>query len=96
MLCCVWERLTSSSSSSKQQMRLGISEPVSLAGPSPADLAATRALDSFLRQHGLYESEEGKVTRNTKEQPQKKKNQVRSDQFGSLMCRSCAKRCWDC
>lgn len=78
MLCCVWERLTSSSSSSKQQMRLGISEPVSLAGPSPADLAATRALDSFLRQHGLYESEEGKVTQ--REQTQKKEEErIKSD-----------------
>ena len=40
---------------------LGVTEPVSLAWPEPADLQATEALDKLLHANGLYESaEEGR------------------------------------
>eukprot|EP00850_Spirogloea_muscicola_P001844 SM000007S20804 [mRNA] locus=s7:337211:341468:+ [translate_table: standard] len=42
---------------------LGISEPISLAGPLDLDLARSAALEKFLKAAGLYESEEEAVRR---------------------------------
>ncbi|BAU02729.1 hypothetical protein LR48_Vigan10g032300 [Vigna angularis] len=45
------------------QQRLGITEPISLAGPSEDDLIKTRELEKYLQGVGLYESQEEAVGR---------------------------------
>jgi poly(A) polymerase len=45
------------------QQRMGVSEPVSLAGPSNEDLAASVQLEVYLRSKGLYEDEAGRQLR---------------------------------
>ncbi len=44
-------------------VQLGISDPVSLAGPSATDVAASEKLEAFLRAKGLYEDEAGRQLR---------------------------------
>uniref|UniRef100_A0A0E0KUH1 Poly(A) polymerase n=1 Tax=Oryza punctata TaxID=4537 RepID=A0A0E0KUH1_ORYPU len=41
----------------------GFTEPISLVGPTPADLESTARLESLLREEGLYESAEETVAR---------------------------------
>ncbi|KAK9278790.1 hypothetical protein L1049_028368 [Liquidambar formosana] len=43
--------------------RLGITEPISLGGPSDFDVMKTRELEKFLQDVGLYESQEEAVSR---------------------------------
>lgn len=43
--------------------RLGVSDPVSLAGPTPEDRRATDALEVLLRARGLYEDDAGRQLR---------------------------------
>ncbi|XP_004299564.1 PREDICTED: poly(A) polymerase-like [Fragaria vesca subsp. vesca] len=45
------------------QQRLGITEPISLAGPSEEDVIKTRELEQYLHDAGLYESQEEAVSR---------------------------------
>jgi poly(A) polymerase len=44
-------------------LQLGISDPVSLAGPAATDVAASEKLEAFLRAKGLYEDEAGRQLR---------------------------------
>ncbi|KAG5229856.1 nuclear poly(A) polymerase [Salix suchowensis] len=46
-----------------QQQRLGITEPISLGGPTDYDVTKTRELEKFLQDAGLYESQEEAVSR---------------------------------
>ncbi|KAG8661569.1 hypothetical protein MANES_01G015800v8 [Manihot esculenta] len=46
-----------------QQQRLGITEPISLGGPTEYDEIKTRELEKFLQDVGLYESREEAVSR---------------------------------
>ncbi|CAK7349665.1 unnamed protein product [Dovyalis caffra] len=46
-----------------QQQRLGITEPISLGGPTEYDVMKTRELEKFLQDAGLYESQEEAVSR---------------------------------
>lgn len=39
-------------------MQFGVTKPISMAGPAPADLKRTRELEKFLVESGLYESED--------------------------------------
>jgi poly(A) polymerase len=43
--------------------RLGITEPISLGGPTEYDVIKTHELEKFLRDAGLYESQEEAVGR---------------------------------
>ncbi|KAF8022546.1 hypothetical protein BT93_F0152 [Corymbia citriodora subsp. variegata] len=43
--------------------RLGITEPISLSGPTEDDVMKTRELEKFLQDAGLYESQEEAVSR---------------------------------
>ncbi|KAI3407864.1 Polynucleotide adenylyltransferase [Psidium guajava] len=43
--------------------RLGITEPISLSGPTEDDVIKTRELEKFLQDAGLYESQEEAVSR---------------------------------
>ncbi|KAJ6373944.1 hypothetical protein OIU78_029607 [Salix suchowensis] len=47
----------------QQQQRLGITEPISLGGPTDYDVTKTRELEKFLQDAGLYESQEEAVSR---------------------------------
>ncbi|KAJ9187254.1 hypothetical protein P3X46_002732 [Hevea brasiliensis] len=47
----------------QQQQRLGITEPISLGGPTEYDEIKTHELEKFLRDVGLYESQEEAVSR---------------------------------
>lgn len=47
----------------QQQQRLGITEPISLGGPTEYDVTKTRELEKFLQDAGLYESQEEAVSR---------------------------------
>ncbi|KAJ4838968.1 hypothetical protein Tsubulata_017370 [Turnera subulata] len=47
----------------QQHQRLGITEPISLGGPSEYDVVKTRELEKFLQHAGLYESQEEAVSR---------------------------------
>ncbi|KAJ4826509.1 Nuclear poly(A) polymerase 1 [Turnera subulata] len=47
----------------QQHQRLGITEPISLGGPSEYDVVKTRELEKFLQDAGLYESQEEAVSR---------------------------------
>ncbi|XP_037493911.1 nuclear poly(A) polymerase 1 [Jatropha curcas] len=46
-----------------QQRRLGITEPISLGGPTEYDVIKTRELEKYLQNVGLYESQEEAVSR---------------------------------
>ncbi|KAK9195528.1 hypothetical protein WN943_003650 [Citrus x changshan-huyou] len=48
---------------SSNGQRLGITEPISLAGPTDDDLMRTRKLEKYLRDVNLYESQEEAVSR---------------------------------
>ncbi|KAL4316805.1 hypothetical protein S83_052169 [Arachis hypogaea] len=48
---------------SNGQQRLGITEPISLAGPTEYDVIKTRELEKYLQDAGLYESQEEAVVR---------------------------------
>ncbi|KAI4347224.1 hypothetical protein L6164_008054 [Bauhinia variegata] len=45
------------------QQRLGITEPISLGGPTEYDVNKTRELEKYLQDAGLYESQEEAVSR---------------------------------
>ncbi|KAM5570495.1 nuclear poly(A) polymerase 1 [Rosa sericea] len=45
------------------QQRLGITEPISLGGPSEEDVIKSRELEKYLHDAGLYESQEEAVSR---------------------------------
>ncbi|XP_057446982.1 nuclear poly(A) polymerase 1-like [Lotus japonicus] len=45
------------------QQRLGITEPISLAGPTECDVIKTRGLEKYLQGAGLYESQQEAVGR---------------------------------
>ncbi|XP_015578273.1 nuclear poly(A) polymerase 1 isoform X1 [Ricinus communis] len=47
----------------QQQLRLGITDPISLGGPTEYDLIKSRELEKFLQDMGLYESREESVSR---------------------------------
>ncbi|KAJ8773036.1 hypothetical protein K2173_028213 [Erythroxylum novogranatense] len=47
----------------QQQQRLGITEPISLGGPTEYDVVKTHELEKCLREVGLYESQEEAVSR---------------------------------
>uniref|UniRef100_A0A2P2L7S7 Nuclear polyA polymerase 1 n=1 Tax=Rhizophora mucronata TaxID=61149 RepID=A0A2P2L7S7_RHIMU len=51
------------SSRNNGQRRLGISEPISLGGPTEYDVIKTHELEKFLQEAGLYESKEEAVCR---------------------------------
>ncbi|MED6222445.1 Nuclear poly(A) polymerase 1 [Stylosanthes scabra] len=51
------------SNRSNGQQRLGITEPISLAGPTEYDVIKTRELEKYLQDAGLYESQEEAVAR---------------------------------
>ncbi|KAL1365921.1 hypothetical protein HN51_013869 [Arachis hypogaea] len=46
-----------------QQQRLGITEPISLGGPTEYDVIKTRELEKYLQDAGLYENQEEAVSR---------------------------------
>ncbi|KAI9101524.1 hypothetical protein K1719_023768 [Acacia pycnantha] len=48
---------------SNAQPRLGITEPISLGGPTDYDVIKTRELEKYLQDAGLYESQEEAVSR---------------------------------
>ncbi|KAL5817933.1 hypothetical protein ACOSQ3_026311 [Xanthoceras sorbifolium] len=48
---------------SNNGQRLGITEPISLGGPTEYDVMRTRELEQFLREVNLYESQEDAVSR---------------------------------
>ncbi|KAJ7975172.1 Nuclear poly(A) polymerase [Quillaja saponaria] len=52
-----------SSGLSNGQQRLGITEPISLGGPTEYDVIKTRELEKYLQDAGLYESQEEAVGR---------------------------------
>ncbi|CAN1265582.1 Nuclear poly(A) polymerase 1 [Linum perenne] len=47
----------------QQQQRLGITDPISLSGPSEYDVTKTRELEQYLQNVNLYESREEAVSR---------------------------------
>ncbi|XP_054817348.1 nuclear poly(A) polymerase 1-like isoform X1 [Prosopis cineraria] len=51
------------SNRSNAQPRLGITEPISLGGPTDCDVIKTRELEKYLQDAGLYESQEEAVSR---------------------------------
>ncbi|KAK4280744.1 hypothetical protein QN277_012325 [Acacia crassicarpa] len=51
------------SNRSNAQPRLGITEPISLGGPTDYDVIKTRELEKYLQDAGLYESQEEAVSR---------------------------------
>ncbi|KDP35158.1 hypothetical protein JCGZ_10692 [Jatropha curcas] len=53
----------STQSNGQQQRRLGITEPISLGGPTEYDVIKTRELEKYLQNVGLYESQEEAVSR---------------------------------
>ncbi|CAL0313793.1 unnamed protein product [Lupinus luteus] len=52
-----------SKSNNGQQQRLGITEPISLGGPTDYDVIKTRELEKYLEDAGLYENQEEAVGR---------------------------------
>ncbi|KAM7267701.1 hypothetical protein ACFE04_009867 [Oxalis oulophora] len=50
-------------SQQQQQPRLGITEPISLGGPSELDVIESGELEKYLQNAGLYETREGAVDR---------------------------------
>ncbi|KAE9607494.1 putative polynucleotide adenylyltransferase [Lupinus albus] len=50
-------------SNNGQQQRLGITEPISLGGPTDYDVIKTRELEKYLQDAGLYENQEEAVGR---------------------------------
>lgn len=44
-----------------QQQRLGITEPISLGGPTEYDVIKTRELEKYLQDAGLYENQQEAV-----------------------------------
>lgn len=55
--------LSTRNNGQQQQQRLGITEPISLGGPTEYDVIKTRELEKFLQNVGLYESQEEAVSR---------------------------------
>ncbi|KAK7267602.1 hypothetical protein RIF29_20280 [Crotalaria pallida] len=50
-------------SNNGQQQRFGITEPISLGGPSEYDVIKTRELEKYLQHAGVYENQEEAVSR---------------------------------
>ncbi|XP_050236629.1 nuclear poly(A) polymerase 1-like [Mercurialis annua] len=55
--------LSTRSNGQPQQQRFGITEPISLGGPTEYDVIKTRELEKLLQDAGLYESQEEAVSR---------------------------------